>query len=167
MKTRKPKEPNQRAGRASPSQCVHVEFHDGQAQQVSLAGTFNEWRPNATPMIALGHGRWVKELMLPSGRYQYQLVVDGRWRSDPAAVKQVSNPFGGFNSVLEVRDSHEPARPQTRPKTNASFKIVQPLPMLRDDLRLETEAKVPADLLELRDQTAIIEWTNIQQPRIV
>ncbi len=83
-------------------QKIRIEFHNEQAQQVSVAGTFNEWRPNATPMLALGAGRWVKELMLPPGRYEYLFVVDGEWRTDPAAAEQVLNTFGTRNSVLEV-----------------------------------------------------------------
>ena len=81
---------------------IRIEFHDEHAQQVSLAGTFNDWRPDATSMLALGEGRWVKELMLPPGRYEYLFVVDGEWRPDPAAAEQVFNAFGTRNSVLEV-----------------------------------------------------------------
>ena len=29
-------------------------------------------------MVSLGGGRWLKELALPAGVYQYRLVVDGR-----------------------------------------------------------------------------------------
>lgn len=81
---------------------IRIEFRAEHAQHVSVAGTFNDWRPDATPMFALGEGRWVKELMLPPGRYEYQFVVDGQWRSDPAAAVQVLNPYGTRNSVLEV-----------------------------------------------------------------
>lgn len=85
---------------------VRIEFHHEQAQAVFIAGTFNEWNPNTTPMIALGEGRWVKELALPPGRYEYRIIVDGQWTSDPAAAEQVSNSYGEFNSVLNV-----PAKP--------------------------------------------------------
>ena len=86
-----------------------MEFHDEQAQAVAIAGTFNDWRPEATPMLGVGEGRWVKELVLPPGRYEYLLVVDGEWKCDPAAPERVPNPFGTKNSVLEV--------PATRPGT--------------------------------------------------
>jgi 1,4-alpha-glucan branching enzyme len=94
------------------TQKVRIDFHDEHAQQVSLAGTFNDWRPDAAPMLSLGDGRWVKELMLPPGRYEYLFVVDGEWRPDPAAVEQVLNAFGTRNSVLEVPAS-SPARQGT------------------------------------------------------
>jgi hypothetical protein len=53
-------------------------------------------------MLAMGEGRWVKELVLPPGRYEYLLVVDGRWEPDPRAAERVANPFGGQNDVLVV-----------------------------------------------------------------
>ncbi|MBI3427936.1 MAG: hypothetical protein HY011_33855 [Acidobacteria bacterium] len=81
---------------------VRIEFNHEQAQAVFIAGTFNDWNPNTTPMIALGKGRWGKELALPPGRYEYQLVVDGIWTCDPSAPEQVPNPYGGHNSVLIV-----------------------------------------------------------------
>lgn len=64
-------------------------------------------------MIPLGQGRWVKELSLPPGRYEYRLVVDGKWICDPAAAEKVPNPFDGQNAVLTV----SPAGIQTRNAT--------------------------------------------------
>lgn len=109
MKTMKTKETNQRAGRASPSQRVHIEFHDEQAHEVGIAGTFNDWRPATAPMISVGRGRWVKELSLPPGRYEYRFVVDGQWRTDPAVSECVPNGYGDCNGVLIVQ-SHPAAR---------------------------------------------------------
>ena len=86
----------------SHSHSVRIEFHHEQAQAVFIAGTFNDWHASVTPMIALGDGRWIKELLLPSGRYEYRLVVDGEWVNDPAATEQVTNPHGSFNSVLHI-----------------------------------------------------------------
>ncbi|MBL9128244.1 MAG: glycogen-binding domain-containing protein [Verrucomicrobiales bacterium] len=53
-------------------------------------------------MIPVEAGRWIKQLRLPPGRYEYCLVVDGEWMPDPLAAEHVPNPFGGFNSVLHV-----------------------------------------------------------------
>ena len=83
-------------------QAVRIEFHHEQAQAVFIAGTFNDWHPAVTPMTSRGSGKWVKELSLPPGRYEYRLVVDGEWLCDPKAKEQASNPYGGFNSVLVV-----------------------------------------------------------------
>lgn len=53
-------------------------------------------------MVPLGDGRWMKELTLPPGEYEYRIVADGEWMTDPLATETVPTPFGGFNSVLRV-----------------------------------------------------------------
>ena len=83
-------------------QRVHFEFISPTAESVCIAGTFNEWREKATPMVALEQGRWAKDLILPPGAYEYRLVVDGQWMPDPRATKAAPNPFGGVNSVCRV-----------------------------------------------------------------
>ena len=53
-------------------------------------------------MFAVPDGRWVKELALSPGTYEYCFVVDGVWRPDPHVSETVTNPFGGFNTLLRV-----------------------------------------------------------------
>jgi len=89
------------------TRLVRIEFTQRNAFRVYIAGTFNEWHPRATQMIAIGNGRWVKELTLPLGTYEYRLVVDGEWMADPRAQESVPNPFGGVNSVLRVLTGSE------------------------------------------------------------
>ena len=98
---KKNKTNHQPAGK-SRSNLARIEFAHATATMVSVAGSFNEWRPEATPMIPLGEGRWVKALALPPGTYEYRLVVDGEWIADPLAKETVPNSFGGVNSVLRV-----------------------------------------------------------------
>ena len=93
-------------------QTLRIEFHDAEAQGVSIAGTFNDWRPGVAPMVHLGEGRWIKEFVLPPGRYEYCLVVDGLWICDPAAAEKVPNPFGGCNAVLIVPSNNGERRQQ-------------------------------------------------------
>jgi len=84
---------------------VHFEFTHPTAATVCVAGTFNNWQPEAKALHASGGGRWVKETVLPPGTYEYCLVVDGQWMPDPLARETVPNPFGGRNSVLKVVSS--------------------------------------------------------------
>ena len=70
------------------------------AQEVFVAGSFNGWQPSATPLQKQDDGRWVVELVLAPGRYEYRFFVDGRWTDDPLSPAFVSNPFGGLNCVL-------------------------------------------------------------------
>jgi 1,4-alpha-glucan branching enzyme len=81
---------------------VRFELVNATARSVCIAGTFNDWHPSVTEMIALGEGRWAKELRLVPGTYEYLFIVDGRWTTDSAADESVANPFGGRNSVLRV-----------------------------------------------------------------
>lgn len=84
------------------AKLVHVAFSHPAAAKVAIAGTFNEWRPEATPMVSMGEGRWLKELVLPPGTYEYLFVADGQWLADPLAEGSVPNPYGGTNSLLTV-----------------------------------------------------------------
>ncbi len=88
----------------APVAITTLEFSHPTAGAISVAGTFNDWRPGATPMISLGDGRWIKALALPPGTYEYRLVVDGEWMPDPRGRETTPNPFGGLNSVIRVPD---------------------------------------------------------------
>jgi hypothetical protein len=70
---------------------LEIMVPDERAQPIFIAGIFNEWNATVTPMVVLGEGRSVKGLSLPPGRYECCLVVDGEWRSDPAATGQTPN----------------------------------------------------------------------------
>jgi 1,4-alpha-glucan branching enzyme len=73
-----------------------------EAREVSVVGSFNGWRPNATPLNNTGAGEWAVRLMLRSSEYEYRFAVDDQWSEDPRASQQVANPYGEFNSVLVV-----------------------------------------------------------------
>ena len=53
-------------------------------------------------MVAIGKGLWIKELTLAVGIYEYRIVVDGEWMSDPSAKETINNPYGGVNSVIRI-----------------------------------------------------------------
>lgn len=76
------------------SRSIRIEFTHPTAVAVAIAGTFNDWRPDATQMAPVGDGRWLKELALEPGTYQYRLVVDGSWIPDPRAPETTPNPRG-------------------------------------------------------------------------
>jgi 1,4-alpha-glucan branching enzyme len=79
---------------------VSLELVKPGATQVCVAGSFNDWKPEKTPLVPQGNGRWVGDLAVQPGRYEYLFVVDGQWVPDPNAKESVQNPFGGRNSVL-------------------------------------------------------------------
>jgi 1,4-alpha-glucan branching enzyme len=92
-------------GNGHQPQPIRIEFTHPTAAAVAIAGTFNDWRPDASRMVLVGDGRWLKELALPPGTYEYRLVVDGAWIPDPRADATTPNPFGELNSVLKVKAS--------------------------------------------------------------
>ncbi len=74
------------------------------AEKVCIAGDFNDWQPDRTPLSRLdGNGDWAVELPLSYGTYRYRYVVDDRWQEDPYNGHNEMNEFGEYNSVLEVK----------------------------------------------------------------
>ncbi len=86
------------------NQGVQLAFVKPGARQVLVAGTFNDWKPEATPLEATEAGHWAGSLKITPGRHEYLFVVDGQWIPDPNAVESVQNPYGGRNSVLVVSE---------------------------------------------------------------
>ena len=78
---------------------VKFTYKDPSAENVYLAGDFNNWSPDATSMKKVDKELFEVTLDLAPGKYEYKLVVDGNWITDP------ENPVtaGDFgNSVIEV-----------------------------------------------------------------
>ena len=73
------------------------------ANTVQLAGDFNNWKPEQTPMKKFHKdGLWKVKLHLKPGNYHYRLVVDGHWQQDPCNMSTERNPYGELNSVVRV-----------------------------------------------------------------
>jgi hypothetical protein len=83
---------------------ISLELVRPDAKTVCVAGSFNEWKPEKAPLVQKGNGRWVGDLSVNPGKYEYLFVVDGQWLPDPNAKEFVQNPFGGKNSVLTVSE---------------------------------------------------------------
>jgi 1,4-alpha-glucan branching enzyme len=86
---------------------VRFEFIHPTAKNVSVAGTFNNWQPEAKSLHPSDAGKWWKETNMKPGTYEYCFVVDGQWVPDPTAKETTPNPFGGQNSVLKVLSPSE------------------------------------------------------------
>jgi 1,4-alpha-glucan branching enzyme len=70
---------------------------------VQVAGDFNGWQPQLTPMNKIDEqGTWQIKLPLTAGSYRYRFVVDGRWQHDPNNIATEPNPYGELNSVLQI-----------------------------------------------------------------
>ena len=67
---------------------------------VSVAGSFNDWEPQA--MTKGTDGLWRITVQLAQGTYEYRFLVDADWREDPNNPRKTQNTFGGYNSICDV-----------------------------------------------------------------
>ncbi len=72
---------------------------------VHVAGDFNGWATDATPMHDRGDGVYRAMIRLKEGVYQYKFVLNGeRWVNDPASDADYEEPdgHGGVNSAVLI-----------------------------------------------------------------
>ena len=75
----------------------------GPGKQVSVAGSFNDWNPDAKILSDKnGDGIYRGIVNLEPGRYEYKFVVDGIWSMDAQNPNFTPNDFGTLNSLLIV-----------------------------------------------------------------
>jgi glycosidase len=91
-------------GKPDEWRCTFRFRPSGQAQRVALAGSFNAWDRQTTPLSGPNaDGEWSGGVALPTGVYEYKFVVDDeQWFSDPANIDRAPDSFGGFNSILRL-----------------------------------------------------------------
>jgi hypothetical protein len=89
-------------------------------KSVHVVGSFNDWATARLPMTGPDdHGRFVAEVTLPKGTYEYQFALDGGTRQpDPRNVHQVGT--GRRHSVVwagtrEPDNDHDPAARRATP----------------------------------------------------
>ena len=98
MKAKRTKKSAATAG----SRKVRLQHRAPEAQRVCVAGTFNNWQPDAVALQRQADGVWTIELELAPGTYEYRFIVDGVWCDDPNAAETAPNFVGGCNAVLRV-----------------------------------------------------------------
>ncbi len=81
---------------------IQFEFLAPVAQEVYLAGDFNNWEGISNPMKKDKKGLWKTTLSLKPGRYEYRFLADGNWENDPACSCCIPNEFGSQNCVRIV-----------------------------------------------------------------
>jgi 1,4-alpha-glucan branching enzyme len=75
-------------------------------KEVILMGDFNNWDAESHPMEKDENGVWKVSMKIPPGKYEYKLLVDGRWRLDSGNTQTVMNGFGTKNNVLTILEKH-------------------------------------------------------------
>jgi 1,4-alpha-glucan branching enzyme len=87
---------------AEVDRMIQFTFHAPTARQVSLAGDFNHWNTEASPMHKGPDGVWHLGVALRPGRYEYRFFADEVWCDDPAAQQKAANSLGTENCVRIV-----------------------------------------------------------------
>ena len=72
----------------------------GEATNVLLTGTFNNWDKERLTMTRSGNG-WEIDYVLAPGNYEYKFIVDGTWILDPAN-KVVNGADDYRNSLIAI-----------------------------------------------------------------
>jgi 1,4-alpha-glucan branching enzyme len=83
-------------------QEVVFELEAEGANDVTVAGTFNDWDANAVRLTKGEDGVFRATVEIEPGTYEYKFVVDGTWVEDPANPDTVDDGYGGVNSILTV-----------------------------------------------------------------
>ena len=83
--------------------------HAPKAEHVSVAGDFNEWCADTTPMKKGPKGKWTAKVKLSPGQHEFKFIVDGEWCCEAGCDGPhagcsacVANAFGTMNRVIEV-----------------------------------------------------------------
>lgn len=99
-----------KTNRRSQTKPTTLSCHAPEAHAVFVAGTFNDWKPDAEPLQRGPDGNWSVALQLPPGRYEFKFIVNGQWCCEPGCEgehrgcpKCVPNDHGTMNRLLEVR----------------------------------------------------------------
>ena len=88
---------------------VSFSLHMPEAGSVAVVGSFNDWHPKECSMRR-DREMWTATLHLPSGRYEYAFMVDGKSIvPDPGAHIHQDDGFGNQNAVLIVGNHDETA----------------------------------------------------------
>ncbi len=80
---------------------VRFVYKDPAADQVYLSGSFNNWLPDAWPMMKRADGLWMMSVKLKPGVYTYKYYSGGVWKPDPANPKTRDAGYGP-DSVIDV-----------------------------------------------------------------
>jgi 1,4-alpha-glucan branching enzyme len=85
-----------------PTKPVNFYLTAPEARAVSVVGDFNEWNPEANPMLRRIDGAWFAQVPLTHGHHEYQFLVDGAPQTDPQAMGTEINKRGEKVSLVAV-----------------------------------------------------------------
>lgn len=114
--------------------------------KVSIVGELTGWNPNVIFMENI-NGVWQTEFIVNPGRYQYQIVADGKWFLDPNNKDSIDNGIGGYNSLLIAGEKNKSMFPQ----------II--LSEIKTD-KAETQNFIGIEIPETAKKNVFVFWNN-------
>jgi 1,4-alpha-glucan branching enzyme len=81
---------------------TQFDFSASESKAVYLAGDFNNWESQATPLKRNKRGIWKTSINLKPGRYEYRFIADGNWENDSSCCGCVPNGLASMNCVKIV-----------------------------------------------------------------
>lgn len=75
------------------------------AAEVMLAGSFNNWLPDATKMTRTDSG-WIADVPLAPGKFWYKFIINGNWTLDNDNLIRENDGTGNTNSVFYSTNYH-------------------------------------------------------------
>ena len=77
---------------------------DDSPHHVVVAGDFNGWSQDATPLSQAASRVYTVTVNMTEGAHQYKFIVDGNWTNDPHSDAELeeSDGFGGKNSAVLI-----------------------------------------------------------------
>ena len=91
-----------RVANSSTMYAAPFTYIDRNAKSVAVVGSFNGWDSTRNVLRKSADSLWTTNIMLAPGRYEYQLMVDGKLIADPSAQRTAKSDFGEANSVMIV-----------------------------------------------------------------
>ncbi|MFN2516212.1 MAG: alpha/beta fold hydrolase [Pyrinomonadaceae bacterium] len=139
------------------------------AKSVALAGTFNNWSTQSTPMTRKG-ANWSVSINLAPGTYRYKFVVDkDRWTVDPENSQTEDDGNGHINSVIVVTPKGLASNLGTNPSKLKRTSFHRRLDVGGHKLYINCEGRVrkgvPAVVMDSGLGNSSESWLGIQ-PRV-
>lgn len=101
LKTTSAKEEDKMSTTTGKRKRVKFELDTDKANEVYLAGSFNDWNPKKNK-LSYKNGVFSTSLLLPPGRYEYKFVINDTWCVDPECEEWAPNNMGSLNSIKTV-----------------------------------------------------------------
>ena len=103
---------------------VTLRLRDDGYQKVQVKGEMNSWNPAAGTM-KLHRGIWEYSFMAIPGDYQYLFIINDKEEiKDPKNPNQISNGFGGFNSLLKLKKTAPEVLPQLFTQSHSGQEVI-------------------------------------------